>query len=104
MRAGGALNILKDGFLKIVFAQRAGVKNEGKRNPEPFRGMAAPAVQWEDPQLSEPFDLVIMLWPQHSEGAQYKSWDLSLQFIFSYPSKGRCHSCPCNLLSWAAAN
>lgn len=89
-------------FLNCVCAEGWG--KEWKRNPEPFRGMAAPAMQCQDPQLSEPFDLVMMVWPQHGEGDQYKSWDLSLQFIFSCPSEGRCHSCPCNLLSWAAAN
>lgn len=45
-----------------------------------------------------------MVWPQRGEGAQYKSWELSLQFIFSCPSEGRCNSCPCDLLYWAAAN
>lgn len=107
MRAGGALNTLKCllCFLKnCVCAQGWDKKNEQKRNPDPFRGIVAPTLQLQALQMSEPFDLVIMVWPQRGEGAQYKSWDLSLQFIFSCPSEGRCNSCPCNLLYWAAAN
>ena len=93
-------------FKKSCLCRGLGLKkkNERKRNPGPFRGVAAPTLWLQALQLSELFDLVIMVWPQHGEGAQYKSRDLSLQFIFSCPSEGRCNSCPCHLLYWAAAS
>lgn len=48
-------------------------------------------------------DLVVTARPECGEGARYKSQGLNVQFIFSCP-EGRCNSCPCHLLYWAAAN